>query len=250
MYKRQAWFLRHQPLVLLVLAGVVALNVHLYMAIDKGFMPSQDTGRVMGFIRADQSTSYQAMEQRLKRFLSIVQEDPAVEYVTGFTGGGQRNAANMFMSLKPLAERKVSSDEVINRLRDKLKNEPGARLFMVTQSDIRIGGRQSSGSYDYTLQADDIQDLRTWEPRIRQVLSQLPQLTDVNSDVSDFGLQTSLVIDRDAATRLGLTVAQIDGTLNNAFGQRQVGVIYNPLNQYRVVTVSYTHLTLPTTPYV
>ena len=230
-----AWCLRHQPLVLLVLAGVVALNVHLYMAIDKGFMPSQDTGRVMGFIRADQSTSYQAMEQRLKRFLSIVQEDPAVEYVTGFTGGGQRNAANMFMSLKPLAERKVSSDEVINRLRDKLKNEPGARLFMVTQSDIRIGGRQSSGSYDYTLQADDIQDLRTWEPRIRQVLSQLPQLTDVNSDVSDFGLQTSLVIDRDAATRLGLTVAQIDGTLNNAFGQRQVGVIYNPLNQYRVV---------------
>ena len=230
-----AWCLRHPPLVLLVLAGVVGLNVYLYTAIDKGFMPSQDTGRVMGFIRADQSTSYQAMEQRLKRFLAIVQEDPAVEYVTGFTGGGQRNAANMFMSLKPLAERKVPSDVVIARLREKLKNEPGARLFMVTQNDVRIGGRQSSGSYDYTLQADDIQDLRTWEPRIRQVLSQLPQITDVNSDVSDYGLQTSLVIDRDAATRLGLTVAQIDSTLNSAFGQRQVGVIYNPLNQYRVV---------------
>ena len=235
-YRRSlAWSLRHQPLVLAALAGVVGLNVYLYVAIDKGFMPEQDTGRVMGFIRADQASSYQAMEQRLKRFLAIVQEDPAVQYVTGFTGGGQRNSAMMFMSLKPLAERKVSSDAVIARLRDKLRNEPGARLFMTTQRDIRIGGRQSSGSYDYTLQADDIADLRTWEPRVRQVLSTLPELEDVNSDVQDFGLQTTLVIDRDAATRLGLTVAQIDATLNDAFGQRQVGVIFNPLNQYRVV---------------
>ncbi|WP_404303199.1 efflux RND transporter permease subunit [Alicycliphilus denitrificans] len=235
-YRRSlAWCLRHQPLVLLALAGVVALNVQLYVSIDKGFMPDQDTGRVLGFIRADQATSYQAMEQRLKRFLAIVQEDPAVEYVTGFTGGGQRNAASMFMTLKPLSERKVSSDAVIARLRDKLRNEPGARLFMMTQKDIRIGGRQSSASYDYTLQADDIQDLRAWEPRIRQVLSTLPELEDVNSDVQDYGLQTTLEIDRDAATRLGLTVAQIDATLNNAFGQRQVGVIFNPLNQYRVV---------------
>ena len=236
LYRRSlAWSLRHQPLLLVVLGGVVALNVHLYVTIDKGFMPEQDTGRVMGFIRADQATSYQAMEQRLKRFLAIVQEDPAVEYVTGFTGGGRPNSAMMFMSLKPLAERKASSDEVINRLRGKLKDEPGARLFMMAQSDVRIGGRQSSGSYDYTLQADDIADLRTWEPRIRQVLSALPELEDVNSDVQDYGLQTTLVIDRDAATRLGLTVAQIDATLNDAFGQRQVGVIFNPLNQYRVV---------------
>mgnify|MGYP000853793167 CR=1 FL=1 len=235
-YRRTlAWCLRRQPLVLLVLLAVIGLNVYLYTVIEKGFMPQQDTGRVMGFIRADQSTSFQAMERRIQRFLAIVQQDPAVEYVTGFTGGGQRNAANMFMSLKPLAERKVSSDEVINRLRDKLKNEPGARLFMVAQQDIRIGGRQSSASYDFTLQADDNAELRTWEPRIRQVLSNLPELTDVNSDVQDYGLQTSLVIDRDQATRLGLTVAQIDNTLNDAFGQRQVGVIYNPLNQYRVV---------------
>ncbi len=233
--KTLAWCLRHQPVVLLVLAGVVALNVHLYSSIEKGFMPDQDTGRVMGFIRADQSTSFQAMERRIKRFLDVVQADPAVDYVTGFTGGGQRNSANMFMSLKPLSERKVSSDEVINRLREKLKDEPGARMFMVKQSDIRIGGRQSMAAYDYTLQADDIADLRTWEPRIRQVLSTLPELTDVNSDVQDFGVQTSLIIDRDAATRLGLTVAQINNTLNDAFGQRQVGVIYNPLNQYRVV---------------
>jgi multidrug efflux pump len=235
-YRRSlAWGLRWPAVPLLLLAGVVALNVHLYVAIDKGFMPEQDTGRIMGFIRADQATSYQAMEQRLKRFLAIVQRDAAVQYVTGFTGGGQRNAASMFMSLKPVAERKVSSEQVIERLRQQLKDEPGARLFMVPQRDIRIGGRQSSSAYDYTLQADDIQDLRTWEPRIRQVMAQLPELEDVNSDVQDYGLQTSLVIDRDAATRLGLTAAQIDATLNDAFGQRQVGVIYNPLNQYRVV---------------
>ncbi|MFT3814059.1 MAG: efflux RND transporter permease subunit [Acidovorax sp.] len=236
-YRRSlAWCLRHQPVLLLALAAVVALNVHLYVAIDKGFMPEQDTGRVMGFIRADQATSFQAMEQRLKRFLAVVQADPAVDYVTGFTGGGQRNSAGMFMSLKREVDgKKVSSDVVIERLRNQLKNEPGATLFMVPQRDIRIGGRQSNASYDYTLQADDIADLRTWEPRIRQVMSQLPELEDVNSDVQDYGLQTSLVIDRDAATRLGLTVAQIDSTLNDAFGQRQVGVIYNPLNQYRVV---------------
>ena len=235
LYRRSlAWCLRHQPVALLALACVVGLNVTLYTAIDKGFMPEQDTGRISGFIRADQATSYQAMEQRLQRFLSIVQADPAVEHVTGFTGGWQRNAAQMFMTLKR-GPGQESSEAVITRLREQLKNEPGARLFLVPQRDIRIGGRQSGASFDYTLQADDIGDLRTWEPRIRQVLSQLPELEDVNSDVQDFGLQTSLVIDRDAVTRLGLTMAQIDATLNNAFGQRQVGVIYNPLNQYRVV---------------
>ncbi len=236
LYRRSlAWCLRHQPVAMLALAGVVGLNVYLYTAIDKGFMPEQDTGRISGFIRADQATSYQAMEQRLQRFLSIVQADPAVEHVTGFTGGWQRNSAAMFMTLKR-GPGQESSDVVIARLREQLKNEPGARLFMSPQRDVRIGGRQSSGaSFDYTLQADDIGDLRTWEPRIRQVLSQLPELEDVNSDVQDYGLQTSLVIDRDAVARLGLTIAQIDATLNNAFGQRQVGVIYNPLNQYRVV---------------
>ena len=247
LYRRTlAWGLRHQPLVLLSLAAVIGLNVYLYTAIEKGFMPSEDTGRVMGFIRADQSTSFQAMERRIKRFLDVVQQDPAVEYVTGFTGGGQANSANMFMSLKPMAERKVSSDEVINRLREKLKDEPGARLFMMTQTDVRIGGRQSMSSYQYTLQADDTAELRLWEPRIRQVLSTLPELTDVNSDVQDNGMQTSLVIDRDQAARLGLTVSQIDNTLNDAFGQRQVGVIYNPLNQYRVVmTASSDYLQSP-----
>ena len=241
LYRRSlAWGLRHQPVVMAALVAVIGLNVYLYTAIEKGFMPSEDTGRVMGFIRADQSTSFQAMERRIKRFLDVVQQDPAVEYVTGFTGGGQANSGNMFMSLKPMAERKVSSDEVINRLREKLKDEPGARLFMVTQSDVRIGGRQSMSAYQYTLQADDTAELRLWEPRIRQVLSTLPELADVNSDVQDNGVQTKLVIDRDQATRLGLTVSQIDNTLNDAFGQRQVGVIYNPLNQYRVVMTAST----------
>ena len=229
-----AWCLRHQPVVLLVLAGVVGLNVYLYTAIDKGFMPEQDTGRISGFIRADQATSYQAMEQRLQRFLAIVQADPAVEYVTGTTGGWQRNAAAMFMTLKR-GPGQESSEVVIARLREQLKNEPGARLFMSPQRDIRIGGRQSGASFDYTLQADDIAELRTWEPRIRQAMAQLPELEDVNSDVQDFGVQTTLAIDRDAVARLGLSMAQIDATLNDAFGQRQVGVIYNPLNQYRVV---------------
>jgi len=174
------------------------------------------------------------MEQRLQRFLAIVQADPAVEHVTGFTGGWQRNAAQMFMTLQR-GPGQETSEAVITRLRAQLKDEPGARLFMVPQRDIRIGGRQSSGSYDYTLQADDVADLRTWEPRIREALAALPQLEDVNSDVQDHGEQTTLDIDRDALARLGLTVAQVDATLNDAFGQRQVGVIYNPLNQYRVV---------------
>ncbi|MCO5102620.1 MAG: efflux RND transporter permease subunit [Burkholderiaceae bacterium] len=233
-YRRSlAWCLRHQPLVLAALVGVIGLNVYLYTAIEKGFLPEQDTGRIMGFIRADEASSYQAMERRIQRFLAIVQADPAVENVTGFTGGGQRNAGAMFMTLK--AERKEPSDAVIARLRAQLKDEPGARLFMVPQRDIRIGGRQSSGSFDYTLQADDVADLRTWEPRIREALAALPQLEDVNSDVQDHGEQTTLDLDRDALARLGLTVAQVDATLNDAFGQRQVGVIYNPLNQYRVV---------------
>ena len=233
--KSLGWSLRHQPAVLLALAAVIGLNIFLYGAIAKGFFPEQDTGRVNGFIRADQSTSYQAMEQRLKRFLAIVETDPAVAHVIGFTGGGQRNAAAMFMTLKPLAERKVSADEVVTRLRARLANEPGARLFMNPAQDIRVGGRESNASLEYTLQADDNDVLRTWEPRVRNALAALPELTDVNSDQQDNGLQTSLVIDRDALARLGLSVRIVDQTLNDAFGQRQVGVIYNPLNQYRVV---------------
>ena len=235
-YRRSLmWTLRHQPVALLSLVAVVALNVHLYGAIPKTFFPQQDTGVLIGGVQADQGSSFEMMRQRVDRFMEIILSDPAVENVNGNTGGGQRNGANFYITLKPLKERKVSADQVVNRLRDKMAHEPGANLFLVPVQDIRIGGRQANAQYQFTLQADDLEVLREWEPRVRNALSQLPDLTDVNTDQQDKGVQTSLVIDRDAAARLGVTVSTIDTTLNNAFGQRQVGVIYNPLNQYRVV---------------
>ncbi|WP_431100429.1 multidrug efflux RND transporter permease subunit [Roseateles noduli] len=235
-YRRSLmWTLRHQPVALLSLVAVVALNVHLYGAIPKTFFPQQDTGVLIGGVQADQGSSFEMMRKRVDRFMEIILSDPAVENVNGNTGGGQRNGANFYITLKPLKERKVSADQVVNRLRDKMAHEPGANLFLVPVQDIRIGGRQANAQYQFTLQADDLEVLREWEPRVRNALSQLPDLTDVNTDQQDKGVQTSLVIDRDAAARLGVTVSTIDTTLNNAFGQRQVGVIYNPLNQYRVV---------------
>ncbi len=235
-YRRSLrWVLRHQALTLLVLGGVIALNVTLYVTIAKGFFPQQDTGLLIGSVRADQSSSFQAMQEKLVAFNDIVRSDPAVASATGFTGGGQRNTAFMFIALKPLAERKMDINKVMNRLRGRLSHLPGASLFLVPAQDIRVGGRQSNATWQYTLKADDLETLRAWEPRIRQALSQLPELVDVNSDQQDKGLQTSLVIDRDAVARLGLSVNALDSTLNDAFGQRQVGVIYNPLNQYRVV---------------
>jgi multidrug efflux pump len=235
-YRRSLrWTLRHQPVALAVLAGVVALNVFLYVTIPKGFFPQQDTGLMMGGVQADQASSFQSMQLKLRTFHDIVRADPAVANVTGFTGGGQRNSANMFISLKPQAERRESIDAVINRLRGKLAKVPGANLFLAPVQDIRVGGRQSNAAWQYTLQADDLADLRTWEPRIRRALTEVPFITDVNTDQQDKGTQTSLVVDRDALARLGITMSAFDSTLNNAFGQRQVGVIYNPLNQYRVV---------------
>ncbi|MDE2457366.1 MAG: efflux RND transporter permease subunit, partial [Burkholderiales bacterium] len=235
-YRRSLlWTLRHQPVAMLALAAVIALNVHLYATIPKTFFPQQDTGVVVGGVQADQSSSFQAMSRRVDRFSKILLADPAVATVNGFTGGGQLNSAFFYMTLKPLAERRLSADAVVARLRGKLAHEPGARLFMVPVQDIRIGGRQSNSQYQFTLQADDLDVLRTWEPRVRNAFSALPELTDVDSDQQDHGTQTSLVIDRDAAARLGVSVATLDSTLNDAFGQRQVGVIYNALNQYRVV---------------
>ncbi len=229
------WMLRHQAVGLLALIGVVALNVHLYATIPKTFFPQQDTGVIVGSVQADQGSSFQMMQARLDKFMAIIRADPAVANVVGNTGGGQSNSANFYVSLKPMAQRKASADVVVARLRDKLGHEPGANLFLVPVQDIRIGGRQSNAQYQYTLQADDIDTLRTWGPRVRNALTLLPELTDVSTDQQDKGLQTSLVIDRDAASRLGVSVSTIDTTLNDAFGQRQVGVIYNPLNQYRVV---------------
>ncbi|MCL2655999.1 MAG: multidrug efflux RND transporter permease subunit [Betaproteobacteria bacterium] len=227
--------LRHPLLTMLVLFLTIGLNIWLYIIIPKGFFPQQDTGRMTGSIQADQSISFQAMRQKLSAFVAIVQNDPAVESVTAYTGGGQRNSGFMFVGLKPRSQRKESADDVINRLRGKTAKIPGAQLFLQSVQDIRVGGRQANAQYQYTLQADDLTLLRDWEPKIRAAMSQLPQLEDVNTDQQDGGLQTTLRIDRDAAARLGLTTEQIDSILNDAFGQRQVSTIYNPLNQYRVV---------------
>jgi multidrug efflux pump len=230
-----AWALRHPRFIILLLLATVGLNVYLYVIVPKGFFPQQDTGRLSGSIQADQSISFQAMQQKLSNFIEIIRADPAVESVVGFTGGGQRNSGSMFISLKPLKERRESADQVIARLRDKLANEPGANLFLQAVQDIRIGGRPGGAQYQYTLQADNLDELNEWAPQIRLALSQISQLADVNTDQQDRGLQTTLVIDRAAASRLGITPRQIDATLYDLFGQRQVSTIYSQLNQYRVV---------------
>lgn len=236
LYRRSLiWTLRHQGTTMLVLLAVVALNVYLYASIPKTFFPQQDTGVIVGNVQADQGSSFQMMRSRLDRFMAIVGADPAVANVVGSTGGDQTNSARFYISLKPRAQRDVSADGFVARIRGKLAHEPGANLFLVPVQDIRMGGRQANSQYQYTLQADEIDVLRTWGPLVRNALSQLPDLTDVNADQQDKGLQTSLIIDREAASRLGVSVAMLDSTLNDAFGQRQVGVIYNPLNQYRVV---------------
>jgi multidrug efflux pump len=229
------WALEHGRIMLLVLAATVGFNIYLYTIVPKGFFPQQDTGRLIGNIQADQSISFQAMRQKQKNYVDIVRADPAVDTVVAFTGGGQLNTGFMFVSLKSITERQISADQVIARLRPKLAHEPGGSLFLQPAQDIRVGGRPSNAQYQYTLQSDSMDELRTWEPRIRQALTKLPQLTDVNTDAQDKGLQTSLVVDRDAAARLGISQALIDNTLNDLFGQRLVSTIYEPLNQYHVV---------------
>ncbi len=233
--KTLSWALRHGRFMMLLLAATVCLNVYLYIIVPKGFFPQQDTGRLIGNIQADQGISFQAMRQKLADFVEIIRRDPAVASVVGFTGGSRVNSGFMFISLKPLRERKLSADQVIARLRRKLAREPGASLFLQPAQDIRMGGRPSNAQYQYTLQADELAELRTWGPRVLHALRQLPQLADVNTDQEDKGLQTTLVIDRDTATRLGVTMKLTDATLDDLFGQRQVSTIYNPLNQYRVV---------------
>lgn len=235
-YRRSLeWALLHRAMMLIILLITISLNVYLYMIIPKGFFPQQDTGRLMGMIQADQSISFQAMQQKLRDFMFIVKKDPDVDTVVGFTGGGQVNSGNMFIALKPVAERTDNADAVIARLRKKLAHEPGATLFLQAVQDIRVGGRPSQAQYQYTLQADDIDTLNEWTPKIQAALAKSPVLADVNTDQQGKGLQTTLVMDRDQLARLGLNVSQVDATLNDAFGQRQVSTIYMPLNQYHVV---------------
>jgi multidrug efflux pump len=235
-YRRTLTWALDRPLtMILILAATLCLNVFLFVIVPKGFFPQQDTGRMMGGLQADQSISFQLMRQKLTQMMSIVSKDPAVDSLAGFTGGGQTNFGNIFVSLKPLSERNISADGVINRLRRQLNQVPGASLFLQSVQDIRVGGRQSNAQYQYTLQGDDLDLLYSWAPKITAALQKIPELTDVNSDFQQKGLETDLNIDRASASKLGLTVAQIDNTLYDAFGQRSVSTIFNPLNQYHVV---------------
>ena len=228
--------LRHPGGIMLILAAVLGLNFYLYDIIPKGFFPQQDTGRVVGSIQADQSISFQLMQQKLAQFVSIIKHDPAVETVVGFTGGGQTNSGFVFASLTPLDERKISADGVITRLRREMAVVPGATMFLQAVQDIRVGGRASNAQYQYTLQAPTVEELNEWTPKIAAALQrETSVLADVNSDQQNKGLESDLVIDRDAAARLGITVSQIDNTLYDAFGQRQVSTIYVARNQYHVV---------------
>ena len=229
------WVLNHSRWTLLVFLGTIGLTIYLYIAIPKTFMPEQDTGRLMGSIQADQSISFQAMRGKLEDFMKIVRDDPAVESVVGFTGGSRTNSGSMFISLKPLSERSETSQEIIARLRNKLAKEPGANLYLMAVQDLRVGGRESNAGYQYTLLSDDLDDLRQWEPKIRQAFSALPELADVNSDQQDKGSEMALIYDRESMARLGIDVAAANALLNNAFGQRQISTIYQPLNQYKVV---------------
>ncbi|CAL94952.1 efflux RND transporter permease subunit [Azoarcus olearius] len=246
-YRRSlGWALDHRATMLLALAGVVGLNVYLYTVVPKGFLPQQDTGRLIAFIEGDQSSSFQAMYEHLTVIDSILRQDPAVLRTSGSVGGngpggGTVTSARMFVTLKPLGERREPAQAVIERLRPRLARVAGARVFVMSAQEIRIGGRGGSSDYLYTLQSDDLDALRAWEPKIRTALAALPQLADVNTDTRDKGLQTRLVVDREAAARLGLSQRAIDLALNNYFGERLVSTIHHPLNQYRVVMGAAPH---------
>ncbi|MGA7755835.1 MAG: multidrug efflux RND transporter permease subunit [Candidatus Sulfotelmatobacter sp.] len=243
------WVLGNQPITLLVTILVAALSIFLYFMVPKGFFPQQDTGRIMGAVMAEQDISFQSMSDKMHRYVDIVMKDPAVDSVVGFAGGNTAlNQGRFFMMLKPLEQRaqckkqhfwqsckNVTADDVINRLRGKLAVVPGATLILQSAQDLTIGGRFGNAQYQYTLQSSNLDDLNNWSPRLLQKMKGLKELTDTNSDQQDKGLQAKLVIDRDTASRLGITPETLDNALYDAFGQRQVSTMYRPLNQYHVV---------------
>ena len=229
------WVLRHQPLMLVLTGATICLSTYLYIVIPKGFFPPQDTGLMAGNIIGAQDTSFPAMQQKLKEYTGIIIGDPAVKSMIGQTGGGAENTGGMEVELKPVSERKVTVYQVIERLRPKLAVVPGATLFLRAYQDITVGGRISSSQYQYTLSSENLTDLLEWAPRVETVMRQLPELRDIASDQQTRGLQATLVIDRDTASRLGISPQAIDNTLYDAFGQRQVSTIYTQLNQYHVV---------------
>jgi multidrug efflux pump len=239
--KSLGWVLRHQPLMLATTLTTICLTVYLYIIVPKGFFPQQDVGRLSGTIIADQATSFQAMRDHVVQLIKIVMQDPAIDNLnvsvggSGMGGGGALNNGRMNVQLKPLKERGVTGDEVIARLRPKVARVPGASLYLQAQQDLRIGGRSSGAQYQYTLQSDSVSELNEWAPQVYRALRALPQLADVNSDQQDRGLSAMLQIDRQTASRMGVSASAIDNTLYDAFGQRQVSVMYTQLNQYHVV---------------
>ena len=236
-YERSlSWVLKHSALTLTILLLTIGLNIYLFYVVPKGFFPQQDNGTVFGGIQAEQDISFQAMQAITKRFVDIVAKDPAVQNAMAFSGGaGAVNTGFIYMALKPLDERKISSSDVINRLRPKLISVPGATAFLQAGQDLRIGGRQSNAQYQYTIQSDNLDDLVTWGPTLLAQMRQQHMLTDVNTDQQNSGLETELVYDRETASRLGITPKQIDTTLYEAFGQAQVSTMFTSLNQYHVV---------------
>jgi multidrug efflux pump len=227
--------LRMKLLVVLSLPVTVALTIWLVIIMPKGFFPQQDTGVLVGGLQGDQSISFQLMEQKLRGFMRVVRTDPAVATVAGFIGGRTTNSGFVFITLKPKSERGLTADQVIARLRPKMARIAGARLFVQSAQDLRIGGRQSNAQYQYTLQADTSAELYDWAPKLTAALQKSSALADVNSDQQQNGLESDVTIDRATAARLGLQPSTIDATLYDAFGQRQVSTIYNALNQYHVV---------------
>lgn len=231
------WTLRHSLLTLFTLLATIVLNAYLFVSVPKTFMPEQDTGQLIGFIRGDDGLSFQVMQPKMEIFRQAVLADPAVESVAGFIGArGGSNNAFMIVRLKPVEQRRISAQAVINRLRKEMPKVPGGRLFLMADQDLRIGGRENSSSdSEYMLLSDDLDLLREWLPPVREALRALPELTDIDANESDGTQQVRLVVDREQAKRLGIDMAMVTSVLNNAFSQRQVSTIYDALNQYSVV---------------
>jgi multidrug efflux pump len=225
--------LNFAPVTLTILLATIALTVYLFIHVPKGFFPEQDNGRINGSVLADQDTSFQALDKVLLQMIDIVKADPGVANALGFTGGA--NSARMFISLKPLQERKVTATQIIARLRPKLAKVPGATLFLQAAQDVRVGGRQSSAEYQFTMQGDNLSDVVTYSPRMLVKLKTVPIIADVNSDLQNRGLQAMVSYDRATAARFNIAPQLIDDTLYDAFGQRQVSTMYTSLNQYHVV---------------
>ncbi len=230
------WVLDNPALTMIVLFLTIALNVVLIIRIPKGFFPTEDTGLIAGGVQGPQDSSFAAMNSAIQQIGAVVKKDPAVENVIAFTGGsGATNTANLFVALKPLSQRKASAAEVINRLRPQLNRLPVPSAFLQSVQDLRIGGRASNAMYQYTIQADNVEDLFKWGPIILASMKRLPGLQDVNSDQQNGGLDELMTYDRVTAARLGLTVQSLDSSLYGAFGQSEVSIIYTQLNQYYVV---------------